>query len=137
MATYRGFTTTNYGKCNFIPASVPVDRAGGAITNFSIVDIDLVNRDLLNHIYTRKGERVMMPNFGTIIPELVFEPLDDSTISLVEEELVAVFNYDPRVNLLNISAVPNYDTNTLNISVILQYIELNIQQGFNLNIEFQ
>ncbi len=128
MAIYRGFTTANYGTCGALP---------GSATNFSLSDVDLVNKDLLNHIYTRKGERVMMPNFGTIIPELIFEPLDDITISLVEEELVSVFNYDPRVNLLNITAIPDYNNNILTVSTMLQYIELNLQQGFDINIEFQ
>ena len=40
---------------------------------FSVTDVELVKLDLLNHIFTRKGDRVMMPNFGTRIPDLAFE----------------------------------------------------------------
>jgi phage baseplate assembly protein W len=107
------------------------------VTNFSIIDVDLVNRDLLNHIYTRPGERVMMPTFGTIIPDLVFEPLDDNTISLVEEEVLKVVTYDPRVNLINMTTVPDYDTQSISVVVTLLYIELNITQNLNIHIEFQ
>jgi len=35
-----------------------------------ITDIDLVKRDLLNHFFTMKGERVMRPEFGSSIWEL-------------------------------------------------------------------
>lgn len=104
---------------------------------FSIQDIDLVNLDLLNQIYTQRGSRVMMPTFGTIIPELTFEPLDQQTISAVEDELTAVFNFDPRVTLINLQLTPNYDTNSLFAVALLQYVELNMALPFELNIIFE
>ena len=55
-----------------------------ATGSFKINDVELIKLDLLNHIFTRRGERVMMPRFGTIIPDLVFEPLDDETIEIVD-----------------------------------------------------
>lgn len=104
---------------------------------FSIQDIKLVELDLLNQIYTQRGTRVMMPTFGTIIPELTFEPLDEDTIAEVQSELTTVFTFDPRVNLLNMQTIPNYDANSLAIINLLQYIELNIVQPFELNIIFE
>jgi phage baseplate assembly protein W len=137
-AKYKGFTTTNYGSYNYAAPSQPTDLSGqSTVTNFSIVDIDLVKRDLLNHIFTRRGERVMMPTFGTIIPDLVFEPLDEVTISLVEEEVVTVIKYDPRVDMVNITTVADYTNNSIVVSTLLLYIEFNITLEFNLNIEFQ
>ena len=59
---------------------------------FRVTDIELVKLDLLNHLFTLRGSRVMMPNFGTIIPELVFEPLDSETIESLEEEVRNVLN---------------------------------------------
>jgi phage baseplate assembly protein W len=137
MTRYKGFTTHNYGKNVYTHTSTPTSALAATVTNFSIIDVDLVNRDLLNHIYTRPGERVMMPTFGTIIPDLVFEPLDDNTISLVEEEVLKVVTYDPRVNLINMTTVPDYDTQSISVVVTLLYIELNITQNLNIHIEFQ
>ena len=74
---------------------------------FKLRDLELVKMDLLNHIFTKKGERVMMPNFGTLIPEMAFEPLDTETVSLVREEVTRVINYDPRVNLINMETSPD------------------------------
>jgi hypothetical protein len=34
--------------------------------NFKLYDIELVKRDLMNHFYIRKGEKLENPNFGTI-----------------------------------------------------------------------
>ncbi len=92
--------------------------------------------DLLNHIFTKKGERVMMPNFGTSIPEMAFEPLDTETVSLVEEEVVGVINYDPRVELIHIDVRPEYDQNSLYVNALVRYIELGLTDNLELNIEF-
>lgn len=102
-----------------------------------MTDIELVKMDLLNHIYTRKGERVMMPNFGTRIPDLAFEPLDQLTLDILEEDLRTVIAFDPRVQLLELSIIPYYDNNAVIASARLLYIELNITGNLDLNITFE
>lgn len=103
---------------------------------FSVSDIEAVKLDLLNHIFTARGTRVMMPNFGTRIPDLAFEPLDSFTLAILEEDLRSVFEFDPRVQLLTLSLTPNYDTNTVIASVELLYVELNMQGNLDINIDF-
>lgn len=104
---------------------------------FKLYDIELVKMDLLNHIFTKQGERVMMPNFGTIIPEMVFEPLDNETVDTVTSEVLRVINYDPRVEIIDFEARPNFDEGTITVAARLFYIELNIVDDFELNIEFE
>ena len=79
MVTFRGFSTV-----------------GKRFGNFVLEDKELAKRDLLNHFYTRKGERLGEPEFGSILPELIFEQLDDATIELVEEDVISVGSTDPR-----------------------------------------
>lgn len=79
----------------------------------------------------------MQPSFGTIIPDLLFEPMDDRTISVLENELTRVIDSDPRVSLINMKLDTAPDQNVVKVSMILQYIELDMVDGFNLNIEFQ
>tara|TARA_B100001093_G_scaffold448102_1_gene453442 strand:- start:151 stop:534 length:384 start_codon:yes stop_codon:yes gene_type:complete len=88
MATFIGYST--------------IDRRFG---NFTLKDIELAKRDLLNHFYTRKGERLGEPEFGSIIQDLVFEPLDDRTVNAVEDDVRDVVANDPRwvLNTLNIT----------------------------------
>lgn len=118
---YRGYSTYEYQKTK----------------KFNLTDIELVKMDLLNHIYTRKGERVMMPNFGTRIPDLAFEPMDQITLDILEEDLRAVFTFDPRVLLLELRITPYYDENTVIASARLLYVELNITGNIDLNITFE
>ena len=103
---------------------------------FKIRDIELVKMDLLNHIFTKRGERLMMPRFGTSIPDLAFEPLDTETVAQVEEEISTVINYDPRVDLIAMDTRPEYDRNTLYVNVQLFYVELGLVDNLELNIEF-
>jgi phage baseplate assembly protein W len=99
-------------------------------------DIEVVKRDLLNHIFTRFGERVMLPEFGTRIPDLLFEPLDDITITMVESDLRDVFEYDPRVELVDMAVSVDYDNNSMTVSAILNYLELDLNDIFDLNLQF-
>ncbi len=104
---------------------------------FSINDVELVKLDLLNHIFTRRGERVMMPNFGTRIPDLPFEPLDPITLDILEEDLRSVFNFDPRVQLLRLIITPLYDENAVTATAELLYIELDMTGNLDINIIFE
>jgi len=117
---YRGFSSAQFAQKR----------------SFRIYDTACVETDLLNHIFTRRGERVMMPTFGTIIPDLAFEPMDDATLSILREELLNVINFDPRVSLISLKMNPNYDEGKVDVYVSLFYIELNVQNQINFNISF-
>lgn len=112
---YRGFST--FGK-----------------KSFQLKDQALVTRDLLNHIYTIKGERVMLPDFGTRIPLLAFEPLDQKTLAAVEEDLRAVVDYDPRVQLVDLAVMALPDNNAIVALLDLRYIELNVTETLRLEL---
>jgi phage baseplate assembly protein W len=113
MIEYRGFST----------------KHSRAINNV-LRGKDLVIEDLMNHIMTRKGERVMMPTFGSIIHELVFEPLTQETIILVEEDLQYIIDHDPRVKLISMDVFDTEHTINalLRVSIVpsAEIIELNI-----------
>lgn len=118
---YKGFSSYEYQRTK----------------NFKLTDIELVKMDLLNHIYCRRGERVMMPSFGTRIPDLAFEPLDEITLDILEEDLIAVFKFDPRVELLELNIQPDYDNNAVTAAARLRYVELNMEDVLTLNIVFE
>jgi Bacteriophage baseplate protein W len=54
---------------------------------------------------TSKGERVMLPDFGCGIHDLVFQVNDPRTRSVVVEQVrQALVRYEPRVDVLNVTA---------------------------------
>ncbi len=117
---YKGFSTFEFQRAK----------------TFRLTDIELVKMDILNHIFTRKGERVHMPTFGTRIPDLAFEPLDDITVDIVRDDLEHVIRFEPRVRLIDLSVVPNYDTSAILAEVLLEYVELNMRDVMQLNLQF-
>lgn len=118
---YKGFSTKNYKKSK----------------SFALTEMDLVNRDLLNHIFTRRGERLKMAEFGTGIPDATFEPLDDDVVRLVTDDLTTVFNFDPRVKLITLSVIPIYNENAILAVAELLYIELNLIDKMDVTIQFK
>lgn len=104
--------------------------------SFLINDVELVKEDLRNHIFTRYGERVKMANFGSRIPDMPFEQLELENLILIYEELETIFKYDPRVELLSLDVIPDFDNNIVLAYAELYYVELNINDRLDLKIEF-
>ena len=107
------------------------------IKSFKLNDFELVKMDLLNHIFTRRGERVMMPNFGTEIPDLVFEPLDNEMLDTLRDELAYVFDYDPRVETMDLVVTPDYDNSAVFVTAKLFYVEFKFTDTLELRIDFE
>ncbi len=64
---------------------------------YTLTDADLVKRDLLNHFYTRIGERIMRPTFGSVIWDYLMEPEDPRTQEIIKDDIERIVNSDPRV----------------------------------------
>jgi phage baseplate assembly protein W len=115
MATlYRGFTTIDRNK------------------KFRATDADLVKRDLLNHFSIRKGERLMNPNFGSIIWATLFEPLDDTTEQLIIDDVKTIVGYDPRMVLTSI----NITEQDSGLMIALELIYLPTNQATSMSMTF-
>jgi len=65
--------------------------------NSKLYDLDLVRQDLLNHFNTRRGERVMNPSFGSIIWDIIFDPLTDELKSDISDDIRQILYSDPRI----------------------------------------
>ena len=81
---YKGFSTISGDK------------------KFRLVDFELVKQDLINHFNIRKGEKLMNPNFGTIIWNMLFDPLTDELKSLILSDIKTIISSDPRISVDNV-----------------------------------
>ena len=111
---YRGFSTVNRNK------------------KFRVTNAELVKQDLINHFSVRKGEKLMQPNFGTVIWDLLFEPLTDHLEQLVIDDVKRIVGYDPRVGVKNINLTTQ--RNGIQIEIDLIYIPTN--QATTLSLQF-
>jgi phage baseplate assembly protein W len=116
MATvYKGFSTFNRDK------------------KFRVVDFELVKQNLYNHFNIRKGEKLMQPNFGSNIWNMLFEPLTEETRQVIVDDVRAVAGYDPRVNVSNV-LVTQFD-HGIQLVVELSYIPNNQLETLVLNFD--
>lgn len=105
--------------------------------SFRRTEVDLVKKDLLNHIFTRRSERIMMPTFGTRIPDLLMEPMDNTSLFVIRNDLIEVFNYDPRVILRGLRIDPLFEERAVVAIAELDYVELKFTDSFDIRLEFE
>lgn len=101
--------------------------------NYKLYDFNLIKQDLLNHFNIRQGELLMNPKFGTIIWDLLFEPLTEQVRSLIIQNVNEIINYDPRITAKNV-IVTQYDSG-IQIECILTYLPYNISQKLQLRFD--
>jgi phage baseplate assembly protein W len=73
-------------------------------TSVKLFDHEVIKQDLINQFNTRKGERVMNPNFGSIIWDLIYEPLTPAVKHQISSDIDRILASEPRVipTLVNI-----------------------------------
>jgi phage baseplate assembly protein W len=88
MATFIGFNTIDQNK------------------KFTLVDFELVKRDLLNAFNIRQGQVVGRPSYGTVMWDYVFENQTQETERGITAEIQRVTGGDPRIFVSSIELFP-------------------------------
>lgn len=74
-----------------------------------------IKSDLLVLLLTNPGERVMLPEFGTPLRQLMFEPNDQSLHSRAREMIInAIRRWEPRISVEQIDVLSKVDEASLN-----------------------
>lgn len=101
--------------------------------NQQFADIPLIKRDLLNHLNTLPDERVMMPNYGCGIWNLLFEPFDEATKDSIMAEIGKVIEAEPRVVLQSMD-VQEYNQGIL-VQITLLYQPYGVIDTFSVQFD--
>ena len=82
-----------------------------------------IARSVRNIVFTLPGEKFFDEDFGSNISQSLFENIDEiSAAEIVEEIEQSLINYEPRINLLNVRAFPNFDNNQFDVRIIYEII---------------
>jgi len=115
MAIYRGHSTYN------------------RMRGFKLTDFELARQDLFNYFNIRKGEKLMNPNFGTIIWDMLFEPYNMAVKDAISEDIKRIVNYDPRIS------VESIDVHEQELGIIIEltivFVPTNQVDTMRLNFE--
>jgi phage baseplate assembly protein W len=114
---YNGFSTVGRNK------------------KFRLTDFELIKQDLINHFQIRKGEKLMNPNFGTIIWNVLYDPFTPELKSAIVADIKAIAAYDPRVSIDNV-IVTEYETG-IQIELEMRYLQTNQTNLMNLRFNNQ
>ena len=84
-------------------------------------DQSAIARSIRNIVYTLPGEKFFDSDFGSEVSATLFENLEDvSAITIRDEIEYSINTYEPRVELLNVDSLPNYDNNEYNVVITYQ-----------------
>ena len=114
--TYKGFSTVN---SNSIKSS--------------LYDLELIKQDLINQFYIRKGEKLENPEFGTIIWDMLFEPLTEQIKTLIVNDVTNIVNSDPRIQ--SIQTIVTQVEYGLQVELTMIYLPYNIQESMQFTFD--
>ena len=98
------------------------------ISNDIKVDINenAIKNSIKNCIYTKKGEKVLDPDFGMNLEVYLFEPLSESIGDSIGRKILSELSQqEPRINILRITVNVNYDNNSYGIMVFYEIPKIN------------
>lgn len=89
------------------------------------VDEQAVINSIKNIILTNHYEKPFNPDFGSNIRAMLFENIDSITaISLEREISQTIENFEPRVSVSRVTAIPDFDNNGYSIKMEFYIINL-------------
>ena len=114
-----------------IGISLPI-QIGNTAFNQTFTTNEQIKSNVKNLLLTKKGERVMQPEFGSGLQELLFDFNDDTLSGKIEDAITAALEqWLPYVTVEQIdveSTSNNRDNNLVNVSVtfgLLNQVDLN------------
>ena len=104
-----------------------------ANSNYKLYDFELIKQDLMNRLSIRKGERVENPEFGTIIYDVLFEPLTDAVKQAVADDIAQNLNADPSISTKEI--LVSESEHGIAVQATITYVPYNITEKLLLNFD--
>lgn len=108
--SYKARTFSRMNPLDFEPdvalgLSLPFNDPNGRLFDLNYLSIDQALTNLNNLLLTRKGERVMHPNFGTRLTEALFEQNFPAVREFVQQDVeAAVTKWLPYIKLESVEA---------------------------------
>ena len=86
-----------------------------------------IARSLRNIVFTTPGEKFFNETFGSRISNVLFDNVDDISASLIIDEIrQSITNFEPRVDLIDVKAEPNFDDNEFNVRIVYNIVGVDV-----------
>ncbi len=81
-------------------------------------DENAIAQSIMSLLLTAHYERPFNPDLGSNLKKFLFEPVDDVTTSLIQDSIYQTLeNFEPRIIIQEVVAVPNFDLQQYDVSV--------------------
>ncbi len=89
----------------------------------AIKNENAIARSVRNIVFTTPGEKFFNQSFGSRITESLFENIDEITATIIVDEIrQSIDNYEPRVEVDDVKAFPNYENNSFDVTITYDVI---------------
>ena len=86
-----------------------------------------IARSIRNIVFTLPGEKFFNPNFGSRVTRSLFENVDEISASVINDEIRnSINNFEPRVSLINVQTIPNFDNGSFDVIIIYRVVGVDI-----------
>ena len=86
-----------------------------------------IARSVRNLVMTYTGERFFQPDLGSKVSRLLFDNMSPILADQLKDEISSTLvRNEPRINVQNISCIPNYDGNTYDITIRYKIIGIDV-----------
>ncbi len=103
-------------------------QTGTGISNDIKVDFDeeAIKNSITNCIYTRRGEKLLSPDFGMNLEKFLFEPLSESQGDYIGRYILTnLASMEPRITIIKVYVVVDYEDNSYRISIYYEIPSVN------------
>lgn len=95
-----------------------------------------VINSIKNLILTSLYEKPFLPEFGSNIRSLLFEPINSVTANHIQREIKEVIvNFEPRVDVKDIIVKPDHDNNLFKVTIYFIILNLSLPITIDLILE--
>lgn len=92
---------------------------------------EAIKQSIKTLLSTKHYERLFQPEIGCSIDQYLFEPMSElNTIQMKRSIETALSTLEPRIELLNVSVLPEPDYNRYTITIVYGIISLNEEYTF-------
>ena len=89
----------------------------------AIKNENAIARSVRNIVFTTPGEKFFNQSFGSRITESLFENIDEITATIIVDEIrQSIDNYEPRVEVDDVKAFPDYENNSFDVTITYDVI---------------
>ena len=86
-----------------------------------------IARSIRNIVFTQPGEKFFQPDFGSKVSESLFEIVDTaSAISIRDEIENSITRFEPRVNVIEVKVIPNFEANEMNATIVYEIVGIDV-----------